>query len=316
MIPVVAAGDHWLNAQDFQDLMLAVPQTEPAVLDLRGEGPSLHALGVVGLCADICRKLGRDMTKVQVMNWSNAVETVPFYRRNKFVMSHFTWMSERYMPADLVTSEHGQPFGMFVGRPTVPRLLLIRHLWHRENAVLSLMDGAVWPRHDQGICAEIHQDWSTDVAELRDWYEQQHIGSLDGSCIRDQYTEGHNTNRSLLAHYDRFHIEVVAETYLLGDTFMPTEKTFRPMSAGKAMIVMGPKGFLGRLRDLGYRTWNEFWDETYDDLEGPSRLRRILEVIDDVAARADEIVPDLLTIARHNRNNLLRLIKQYRPGPF
>jgi hypothetical protein len=73
--------------------------------------------------------------------------------------------------------------------------------------------------------------------------------------------------------YSIFDIELVAETYCHGDTFFVTEKTVRPIVAGKSMMVYGPQNYLARLRDLGFQTWNHIWDETYDQLTGALRNR-------------------------------------------
>ena len=118
-----------------------------------------------------------------------------------------------------------------------------------------------------------------------------------------------------MSWYDRFHIEIVAESYIYGETFFPTEKTVRPLSAGKPMIVMGPRHFLRRLRDQGFQTWADLWDESYDDLEGAARLAQIQAVIADVQQRRDQLLPGLLRHAEHNRTTLSHLIQRHRPGP-
>lgn len=87
------------------------------------------------------------------------------------------------------------------------------------------------------------------------------------------------------------------------------------MSAGKPMIVMGPRHFLRRLRDQGFQTWADIWDETYDDFEGPERMAQIQTVIRDVQQRRDEIIPTVMRHAEHNRAVLTRLIDKHRPGP-
>jgi hypothetical protein len=107
----------------------------------------------------------------------------------------------------------------------------------------------------------------------------------------------------------------VAESYIYGDTFFPTEKTVRPLAAGKPILVMGPKHFLQRLKDQGFQTWANLWDETYDEMEGMERLFMIRTVIDDVRQRRADIIPYLQQHSKHNRTVLSDLVGKHRPGP-
>jgi hypothetical protein len=199
-----------------------------------------------------------------------------------------------------------------MGRPTIPRLILFKGLSETGDALLSRMREGTVPNADQGI--DVDSQEFGGRADLASWYHACGITSLDGAGIRDQYRADHNTNLSLMAWYDQFHIEIVAESYIYGDTFFPTEKTVRPISAGKPMIVMGPRHFLQRLRDQGFKTWSDIWDETYDDLEGPARLARIQTVIRDVQQRRDEIISVSQQHAEHNRATLANLVQKHRPS--
>jgi hypothetical protein len=178
---------------------------------------------------------------------------------------------------------------------------------------LSCMQGGKIPDADQGI--DVDSQEFGRCPDLASWYHACGITSLDGAGTRDQYRADHNTNLALMAWYDQFHIEIVAESYIYGETFFPTEKTVRPISAGKPMIVMGPRHFLRRLREQGFRTWADIWDESYDELEGPARLARIQTVIQDVQQQRDEIIAVCLQHAEHNRAVLSNLIQKHRPGP-
>jgi hypothetical protein len=133
--------------------------------------------------------------------------------------------------------------------------------------------------------------------------------------VRDQFSGDHNTNASLLRWYPSFDIELVAETYCHGDTFFVTEKTVRPIVAGKSVIIYGPQNFLARLRDLGFQTWHHIWDETYDQLTGPKRWHAMRMVIDDLIKRdQQQLYQQCQQIVQHNQQQANTLIKKYRPG--
>lgn len=312
IIPVTVTGDHWLNPEQVRTSLAISDPAENLVLDLGGEGPSLHRLGVITTVLAHCADRHRDAHTVYITRWSNAVETVPFRRANRSDISHFFWLSDRYCPGAVIPARQGPLWGFFMGRPTVPRLILLQYLAQGEQALLSMMQDGTVPRADQGVLVDAEE--FGDRPDLTAWYHACGIPSLDRACIRDQYDADKNTNLALLRHYDQFQIEIVAESYVYGDTFFPTEKTVRPLVAGKPMIVMGPRGFLRRLRDMGFRTWGDLWDETYDDLEGHARISAMQRVIQDVQHRQHSVLSAVMLHAEHNRSTLADLVQQHRPG--
>ena len=91
-----------------------------------------------------------------------------------------------------------------------------------------------------------------------------------------------NTQLNLLRYYDQFDVELVAETFVRGNTFFPTEKTVRAIIGKKPMVVYGPRNYLKHLRDLGFKTWGSIWDESYDHYEGIERWKLMQKVIDQI----------------------------------
>jgi len=313
-IPITVTGDHWLNPEQARISLAMANSHEPVMLDICSEGPSLHRLRVVDTVLELCAQQHRDPSTVYVTRWSNPVEIIPFQRALRSDFSHFYWTSERYRPDGCIqVSSTAKRFGCFIGRPTLPRMLLAQWLAARSDVLISRMGAGVIPQSHVGV--NIDAEMFQDSAELRRWWASCGLRSLDGATVREQYDANKNTNRSLLEHYADFHVEIVAETYCYGETFFPTEKTVRPITAGKPMLIMGPKNFLRRLRDQGFRTWSELWDETYDDMEGPERLEAIKLVIDDLSGRWSEIQRHLSVHAEHNRLRVLEIAQQHGPGP-
>lgn len=311
-IPVTVTGDHWLNVEQVRSSLALSNPAESLVLDICAEGPSLWRLGVIDTVLAHCEHTQRDPKTVWISRWSNPVESTPFQRAGRSDVSHFYWTSDRYRPPAVVSCDQGKLWAFFMGRPNVPRLLLLQTLIGNSDALMSKMLGGAVP-NSRGVNLDFQEFGNRD--DLVKFYQECNVQSLDGATIRDQYNQEKNTNKSLLDYYNQFHIEIVAESYIYGETFFPTEKTVRPLSAGKPMIVMGPRHFLKRLRDQGFRTWQDLWDESYDDLEGPARLAEIQTVIHDVQQRREQIVSFCMQHAEHNRDVLSRLVQRHRPGP-
>lgn len=317
-LDVHVSGDHWLNPEELRDKLQTIPQDENLTLEFPGEGPSLGALGILEMLSSWCRDTGRNPNTIFLSRWFNNVESVPFVRINGHPISHFFWLCETYI-TDIPVSTHEYKFGMFIGRRTPSRMRMIWDVWqrHHDRCLFSMMHNETQfdpGRSPKGISLDLMIDWAPmpNIEEFLTWCWDPPIKSIDNHSVQDHYDPDQNINRDLLSHYHRFDIEIAVETYTRGDCFMPTEKTVRALSAGKPFLVFGPKNFLSRLREIGFKTYRDFWDESYDLLEGLERWQTLLTVIDRLSL--EDISPETKVIAEHNRSLVQDLMLKYRSG--
>jgi len=284
------------------------------VFEINSEGPSLHALGITDTIGYNISQIGIAPDRVWIDRWHNTVEQIPFRRAYKPRLSHFFWMSDHYRHTPRTPVTHVYPLAFFVGRLTFERAAMLWHVVHRwpTQCLLSLMQQSSPLNFSPSDVAEPWIDCN-QKQEFMNWIMSPPIESITGHSVKDQYLPGNNTNRDLVAHYDGFCLELVAETYCLGDAFFPTEKTVRPISQGKPLLVYGPRHFLARLRGLGFRTWGDVWDESYDDLAEHERWQAIKVVIDNVIAIKAYQDPRIQAISQHNISVLNHIIKTYAP---
>lgn len=328
------AGDCWTNPADFRQKLEEVKHKPTVTIDLRSEGPSLDALGVTQVINQWCADNQRNPSSVVLCRWSNPVEWVPYGRQGFSNCSHFFPMSIDYWPTNppVVTQVDQQRhlFGFFVGRLTPARaIMLFESGTELAHLVLRSMmkNRSQWPWDvdlSDIVQLEKFSDWypTHQLMRMLRWYQTFCPESIDGMAVHDQFstpTSYIDTNVSLLKHYNEFAIELVAETYTLGNTFFPTEKTVRPLMARKPMIVYGPQYFLARLRSMGFQTWSNLWDESYDLFEGPERWRRIKQVMLNLGRLEKSAQADILVqaqkIGSHNRKKLLEIIQISRIVP-
>lgn len=321
-IIVRVCGDQWLNPDEVQQTISAIPREETVEIDMRSEGASLHALGIVDLLIQHCDQTQRDPKKILITKWPNLVEPVPFtLESRKKHVSHFFWYSDRYRPEATIPSNHDYKFGFFIGRRTVSRGVMLWQHWkkYQHQTLFSLMRTFYpmpYPNLSPGIALDHIEDWldNNELQEFVDWWSAVDIPSLDSHSIRDQYDPESNTNLDLLAHYGRFDVEIVCETFTRGQSFFVTEKTIRPLCSGKPMLIHAPKYFLKRLRDMGFKTWHSIWDETYDSLEGPERWHAMQSVIDHVSQIDSQQLKILCDpIGYHNHARVAELSAKHKP---
>lgn len=60
-------------------------------------------------------------------------------------------------------------------------------------------------------------------------------------------------------------VYVVTETVANGDRHHLTEKVFKPIASGMPFMLVSTAGSLAYLRSYGFKTFSQFWDESYDD---------------------------------------------------
>ena len=111
-----------------------------------------------------------------------------------------------------------------------------------------------------------------------------------------------------LSFYYNTLISVVTETETEPDCVFFTEKIFKPILGLHPFIVVTSPYFLQTLQDEGYKTFNDFWDESYDTITDPfERFTAVLKLITELNSKTVEELTEMyfkmLPIMKHNYNN-------------
>lgn len=85
-----------------------------------------------------------------------------------------------------------------------------------------------------------------------------------------------------IVYADTF-VSIVVETRFAEPTANFSEKTTNPMKSFRPFILVAPPGTLELLHRLGFKTFGDFWDESYDqELNHEKRLFKIFNIIDKI----------------------------------
>ena len=95
-------------------------------------------------------------------------------------------------------------------------------------------------------------------------------------------------------------ISIVTETNFEQRAMSFTEKSLKPMKEKHPFIIVGVNGILQVLRDLGFKTFSDYWDESYDEIENPK-------------ARMFEIIKICNEIGKWDTNKILEFRKSVKP---
>ena len=106
-------------------------------------------------------------------------------------------------------------------------------------------------------------------------------------------------------YYQTSLISVVTETNFENNDIFNTEKIFKPMIHRHPFILVGPYKTLEYLKEMGYKTFSDFWDESYDDIEDPTeRLLKIVEISKEIQgwdnAKRKQFFYKSMIITNHN----------------
>jgi hypothetical protein len=108
--------------------------------------------------------------------------------------------------------------------------------------------------------------------------------------------------------YESTSIEVVLETLFDDLRLHLTEKTLRPIAMGQPFILAGTYGSLKYLRDYGFKTFEDCWDESYDMMsDSIERMNKITEVMSNIISmpkhKRESMLERAREIAEYNRRH-------------
>ena len=88
---------------------------------------------------------------------------------------------------------------------------------------------------------------------------------LDGETAINKMCE--DSDNETRPYYQNSLISIVTETNYNLPELTLTEKSFKPIKEKHPFIVVGVPGALKAMREMGFKTFSDFWDETYDETE-------------------------------------------------
>jgi len=201
--------------------------------------------------------------------------------------------------ANTKTKHLAKKFMMFVGSHRWPRFILSEHMhkYHRNQTFLTY-----WQKHFQ--TKNLQQHLPGDRIEEFKAHLPMYVESTETiQKHQNGYIDYEDTN-ALEEFYHQSFLDLVCETWHMGDTFLPTEKIARPLSLKNPFMVYGPRYFLKNLKRLGFKTFGDYWSEDYDRYEGIERINMIKTQIDLISKQSlDELqvmLGDMDHVLEHN----------------
>ena len=109
-------------------------------------------------------------------------------------------------------------------------------------------------------------------------------------------------NESLF-NYDKHHMFI-------------NEKTFKPIACLQPFIINGMPGSLAHLHELGFKTFSDWWDESYDtETDFNKRSDKIIAIVEELSLLEHkdflDMIQNMYQVLEHNRSHLMTLPRRH-----
>lgn len=149
-------------------------------------------------------------------------------------------------------------------------------------------------------CLDLPVDTFTDVPEL--------LGHYYPPKVSDRFEHpfvGNATDLPLEPFYAESFVDIVNETRFAQPTANLSEKTYQAIQFMTPFILIAPANSLKYLKELGFKTFDTWWDESYD--QEPNHFKRLAKISDIVQrigkmsiSEMTDMYAEMLPVLEHN----------------
>ena len=324
MIEIKVSDNILYEQPEFVMSVIQDMQTHGSVEISTVEAPSFNSNGLYNLLDSICSKFNFDPEKITIKTAN------PYEQHNQYHIVHCNtahdplWVRptiKQYFLNGFSAEKFDNQkklsnnlFGSFNNRPTWYRLCLVNHL--RQCTKKSIIScNTSWDELSpnripfDALATHIPHEEYYEIIEL---IKQCPIELPMGMVTKEQkqsFQGFEKTLTSLMPLYNDFFIDIIGVTFTVGDTFYIDEKESRPILCLTPFIIYGTIGHLESLRGYGFKTFNKWWDESYDQYSGYTRLQKMYKVIDYISnmstTELQSMYQDMLPTLRYNYTHLI-----------
>ena len=277
----------WNRDQFIIDVVTEMVSGAPTIsLGTRGEGPCAESLGLYTLLDQLCLKFGYDKHSI-TLHTCNLAERHSEYNITIVPQVMYLNSARGYATPDTKKNwDNIKHFGHFIGHGNQHRLATASVLRseHADKTLQTYHCNPTDPYHRSFIGLEDMMFNGATHSEITAAVELIKQAPIVQDNI-DQYPILNPVTLNITRMYPTFFVEIVNLTYWSGDTFYLDEKIWRPILMRTPFIVQGPQNFILRLRELGFRTFHDYWDEGYSEDPAPCHTPAMHTVLQGLATK-------------------------------
>jgi hypothetical protein len=136
----------------------------------------------------------------------------------------------------------------------------------------------------------LNQEYITDlVKELNDIKELRIDTPIDKQIHNQSFSIG-----PILESIESF-VHVVTETCFWEEKKHLTEKIFKPIVLKQPFILLGCANNLAYLKEYGFKTFDQWWDESYDLCQDPiQRINQVVHILETLCQMSNDELTNML----------------------
>jgi hypothetical protein len=306
-------GKIWHIETKIVDMVKEYQDQNSLTISLNGEGPCCEAIGLYKILDHMCENFNIDKKKITILT-VNKIEQHAEYNIKK-VQSHFIESTATALQHIDTTKRISKHVGLFIGRSNGFRLWIASWIWknYRDKTIMSFHFDPSNEFHLAHIGLDGMLRWQATPCELQDATDLIERSPLIIDSP-DNYPILYPEHLNIIKEYKNFFLDIVMETYFSNNTFFMTEKIVRPIMAMSPFIVFAAPGFLRNMRGMGYKTFDRWWSEEYDNYGEQLRIRKIQKILKDIYAKSTAelrlMLDEMEPILKHNRELTIEYAKQ------
>lgn len=133
-------------------------------------------------------------------------------------------------------------------------------------------------KHKEAIRRFIDSNYKHGHERLHNFIDN-HTCDKDYTYDTDSLVDEQSSNINLDIHTITF-CNIVTETLTAEDLLFFSEKIIKPIFSLQPFIIIGNRNSLKKLKEYGFKTFDKWWDESYDELKHQKRFERIVETLE------------------------------------
>ena len=278
-----------------------------------GDGPCIQASGIAQYLLRSCRTHNYDPSRITIRT-QNQIEHHDQFKIDIHRLNNIKRNVDFIFNINKNMHKH---FGIFVMRSSAPRLdmasYLYKNYYDTTTMTYHFSSDSDYHRNSIGLEELIQDHQHKDITTVAEFLTQCPIKFAKYEAYDD--TKGNTVQQlnaqdrdQFFANYNNFFVEIACETYYSGHTFFPTEKVWRPMLLMTPFIVHGPQHYIKHLHNMGFKTFDGWWNEGYSQCDPVWQLKLIKEIVDDIATwsmdKCQQVYKEMQPILQHNKQLL------------
>lgn len=299
----------WNPDQVAVDIIKEYQENGCVIINLNQEGPCADAIGLYSLLDYVCNSLSIDKSRI-IIQTVNFEESHSEYNIARLPQHWFAKTAAEFNKMNFVPNKRTDQnlFGCLYNVPSWDRLCILAHANKLNSRSMLHCNGTYTPHQYNTYYLDTVVDHCADeLFNIVDYLKTNPTAAMPTGTKPVDIAD----LMKVTGLYNSFFVDIVAETYNQGLSFFVTEKTLRPMLTLTPFIVHAPQGFLSTLKsDYGIKTFDRWWDESYDQYQNYQRIEKIYQVMDflDTLSTSDRntMYSEMTEILEHNRNVILK----------